>query len=134
MCYNCRMEKRVKDIRRGFYHLVSGLEDRRRAIQGRLRAHHTLYAFLGGIGVVMFWHGLWEGLNLLYQADGFLSFIGHPAVSMTIGILILTFSGLFVLELVGREARELEEKIEDVREDIEDVQEDLEDVADNCKR
>lgn len=127
------MERRVKNIQKGFYHLFSGLANRRRAIQGRLRAHHTLYAFLGGIGVVMFWHGLWEGLNLLYQADGFFSFIGHPAVSMTIGIFILTFSGLFVLELVGREARELEDKIEDVEEDIADVQEDLEDVESRCR-
>jgi hypothetical protein len=123
--------KKIKKVGSGLGHFVKKIGKRQKQFQSKLRSHHTLYAFLGGVGVIMFWHGLWEGLNVIYESGGALSFLGNPIVSMTIGLAILTFSGLFVLELVGREAQELEDQIDDIHEDIEDVQEDLEDVQED---
>jgi hypothetical protein len=126
------MKKKEHNMKLGLKRMVKGFETKHKAFQSRLRTtHKTLYAFLGGVGVVMFWHGLWEGLNIVYLSGGTFSFIGNPAFSMTVGIVILAFTGLFVLELVGREAQELEDAIDDVQDDIDNVQEDLEDVQED---
>lgn len=60
---------------------------------------------------MLFWHGIWEGLNLIYsRAGGFLKYLGHPLASLIIGSLVLAVSGLYVFELIGRDARAFEEK------------------------
>lgn len=96
-------------------------------LKEKLRGHHVLYAFLGGIGLVMFWHGIWEGLNIIYlKAEGWLKYLGHPVTSLIIGSLILVLTGLFVFELVGRDPKVFEEKINKRLEELERLEKELE--------
>ena len=57
-------------------------------------SHYPIpYAFIGGIGVVLFWRGVWE------TADMFPWFSGP--VSILVGITILLLTGLLVSVFIG---------------------------------
>jgi hypothetical protein len=58
-----------------------------------LSRYPIFYAFVGGIGVVMFWRGVW------HTADQY-SFLTGP-VSLIIGSLILLLTGIFVSAFIG---------------------------------
>lgn len=65
------------------------LEDK---IRGHLSHYPIVYALLGGIGVVLFWRGVW------HIADDF----NIPsAVSLIFGILLLLITGVFVSAFIG---------------------------------
>ena len=66
------------------------LEDR---IRGTLSRRPIWYAIIGGIGIVLFWKGVWE------TAELFPSLFGPPSVIAGIAILLLT--GLLVSFFVG---------------------------------
>lgn len=71
--------------------LFDKLEDRIRLFLGR---RPMLYAFLGIMGIVLTWRGIW------YLADE----IGLPSfLSLLLGLLILSFSGLLVALAIGNE-------------------------------
>jgi len=86
-------------------------------IRRRLSRYPLAYAFLGGVGVVLFWRGVW------YSTD-FIAFAfsagngGAPVfdwklgadsiISLIVGILLLLSTGLFVNELLGKEIIESE--------------------------
>lgn len=65
------------------------LEDSTRA---RLSRAPILYAFLGGIGVVLFWRGVW---HLADEASV------SSLLSLIIGTVILLITGIFVSAFVG---------------------------------
>ena len=61
-------------------------------IKGKLSHYPVLYAFLGGIGIVLFWRGVWhtaDDLNL------------SSLLSLIIGFFILIITGVFVAEFIG---------------------------------
>ena len=74
-----------------------------------------LYAFIGGIGVVLFWRGVWHSADMIM--DYFFPVIpvhmtpeftgGWPwwdgPLSMLIGGVILLITGVFVAEFIGSE-------------------------------
>lgn len=65
------------------------LEDR---VRGKLSHYPILYAILGGIGVVLFWRGVWhlaDEINL------------GSSVSLVIGSVILLMTGVFVSQFIG---------------------------------
>ncbi|MFA6077073.1 MAG: hypothetical protein WC735_03280 [Candidatus Paceibacterota bacterium] len=65
------------------------LEDRMR---GKLSHYPIVYAFIGGIGIVLFWRGVW------YTADD--TNIGSID-SFVIGSIILLITGVFVSAFIG---------------------------------
>ncbi len=67
------------------------LEDK---IRGHLSRYPILYALIGGIGIVLFWRGIW------HTADE-LPFISNSWVSIVIGSVILLLTGIFVSDFVG---------------------------------
>mgnify|MGYP001577278569 CR=1 FL=1 len=73
--------------RKGFF---DKLEDR---IRLALSHRPILYAFVGGVGVVLFWRGVWHTADLFPILTG--------PVSILISILILLATGLFVSFFVG---------------------------------
>ena len=65
------------------------LEDKAR---GKLSHYPIIYAFLGGVGVVLFWRGVW------HTADD----MGIDSIaSLVIGSLLLLITGVFVSAFIG---------------------------------
>ena len=61
-------------------------------VRGKLSHYPVLYALLGGIGIVLFWRGVWhtaDDLNL------------SSLLSLIIGFLLLLSIGVFVAEFIG---------------------------------
>lgn len=88
------------------------LEDK---IRGHLSHYPIVYALLGGIGVVLFWRGVW------HMADDFGI---QSATSLVLGIGILLLTGVFVSAFIGNKLiisglsgeKKLEEKqIEEIK-------------------
>ena len=65
------------------------LEDR---IRGYLSKHPIVYAFVGGVGIVLFWRGVW----------GFSEEVGMSNIgALVISTIILLATGLFVSFFIG---------------------------------
>lgn len=65
------------------------LEDK---IRGKLSHYPIIYAFIGGVGIILFWRGVWhtaDDINL------------GSLLSLFIGASILIIIGLFVTEFIG---------------------------------
>lgn len=65
------------------------LEDK---IRGKLSHYPIIYAFIGGIGVVLFWRGVW---HIADDMD-----VGS-IISLIIGSIMLLMTGIFVSAFVG---------------------------------
>ena len=65
------------------------LEDK---VRGKLSHYPILYAFIGGVGVVLFWRGIW------HTADDIN--IGS-VISMIVGAIILLITGVLVSSFIG---------------------------------
>ncbi|MBY0473075.1 hypothetical protein K2Q00_02180 [Patescibacteria group bacterium] len=71
-------------------HFFDKLEDH---VRGRLSRRPLIYSFIGGVGIVLFWKGVWE------TAEYYPSLFGLP--SLLIGALIMLPTGLFVSFFIG---------------------------------
>ncbi len=61
-------------------------------VRGKLSRNPFLYALLGGIGVVLFWRGIWHIADDINLGSG---------ISLIIGSVILLMTGVFVSEFIG---------------------------------
>lgn len=104
------------------------LEDK---IRGKLSHYPIIYAFIGGVGVVVFWRGVWHTVDFFtevifsYQIYGSVNLGSLPwwdgPLSLLIGSLLLLSTGLFVFDFIGTQAiisglkgeKRLEEKTEE---------------------
>ena len=105
------------------------LEDK---IRGLLSHYPILYGFFGGIGVVLFWRGVWhisDDLNL------------GSIASIVLGSIILLITGVFVSTFIGNKViisglkgeRKMEEKeTKEIREEAKDLEE-LQDTLKNVE-
>jgi hypothetical protein len=77
-------------------------------------SHHSfLYATIVGIGIVLFWRGVWHSADTLhlyinnYSSTGSVSVIDHPwwdgPLSFFVGCLILFVTRAFVSSFIGNE-------------------------------
>ena len=57
-------------------------------------SHSGIYAFIGGLGIIMFWYGVWEGLQ-------YVPLLGTPLVAMLVGFSLMYGTGLLVFEMIG---------------------------------
>lgn len=64
-------------------------------VRGALSHFPILYAFVGGIGIVLFWKGVWE------TAELFPSLFGPGSILLSVIILLMT--GVFVSSFIGNE-------------------------------
>lgn len=111
------------------------LEDK---IRKRLSRRPIIYAFIGSVGIILLWRGVW------IMAD---SFSLSGLMSIIIGVLILLLTGLFVSFFVGeqiiisgiKEEKRIDEKTEEeikkeevglrhVREDLEEIKKEIKEV------
>ena len=117
------------------------IEDKTREILSR---YVILYAFIGGVAIVLFWRGVWK------IADG-LSFM-TGAASVVISSVILLLTGLFVSFFIGdriilsglKKEKKLAEKTEEeikselersvkIIDKLEKIEKDLEEIKKNIK-
>jgi len=100
-------------------------------IRGKLSHYPILYAFIGAIGIVIFWRGVWHTADFFsevifsYQLNGSVDLGSLPwwdgPLSLLIGSILLLSTGLFVFDFIGSQAiisgikgeKRLEEKTEE---------------------
>jgi len=71
-------------------HFFDKLEDDVRAM---LSKHNIIYAFIGGVAIVLFWRGVWITADTI-------PFLTGP-VSVLISVVVLLVTGLFVSFFIG---------------------------------
>jgi len=74
---------------KGIIHFFDKIEDK---VRGRLSHYPIIYAIVGGIGIVLFWRGVW------HIADTF--DVSGPT-SLILGVAMLLVTGLFVSFFIG---------------------------------
>jgi hypothetical protein len=139
------------------YNFFDKLEDK---IRGKLSHYPILYAFIGGVGVVTFWRGVWHTTDFFsevifsYQQNvsidiGTLPWWDGPLSILTGSILLLS-TGLFVFDFIGTQSiitglrgeKRLEEKTEEevrketsviseIKEEVGEISHRLEDIEKN---
>lgn len=67
------------------------LEDK---VRGQLSRSPILYAIVGGVGIVLFWRGVW------HSADS-IPYLSNSWVSTLVGSIILLLTGVFVSAFIG---------------------------------
>ncbi len=65
---------------------IDYFEYKRIELSIRFRAHYLIYTIVGGIGMIIFWRGVWD---LTYQ----IPIIAYPLGSVVVGLLIMVFTG-----------------------------------------
>jgi hypothetical protein len=87
------------------------LED---SVRGRLSKRPIFYAFLGGVGIVLFWRGVWHTADWIMEYyfsknipatslyDASLPWWDGP-LSIILGSVMLLISGIFVSNFIGNE-------------------------------
>lgn len=123
-------------------HTLDRLED---FVRGHLSHYPITYAFISGVGIVLFWRGVWHTADLF-------GFMTGP-VSLIIALIILLMTGLFVSFFVGdtiiiagikrqkkvaeRTEMEIEtekEELDEMRSLIQKMERDLEEIKAHMKR
>jgi len=126
-------------MHRNILHFFDKLEDKTRARLSRLP---ILYALLGGIGVVLFWRGVWHTTDLVTfyllgeAVPTFVEIVDGP-ISFVIGTAILLVTGVYVSAFIGNRliisglsgdkklAEKTEEEIETEEQQIKKIQSSL---------
>ena len=96
------------------YKFFDKLEDK---VRGKLSHWPILYAFLGGVGIVVFWRGVWHTADYMMESIYFtrenplayttIDLGGLPwwdgPLSIMVGTALLLVSGTFVSSFIGNE-------------------------------
>ena len=99
-------------------HFFDKLEDHVRA---RLSRHPMTYAFIGGIGIVLFWRGVWDLADQIEILNGFAGAILTIAVSTVILMMTGIFVSFFITDRIILSGMKREKKlVEKTEEEIEE--------------
>ena len=77
------------DIYNILYKFFDKIEDK---VRGKLTHYPLIYAFIGSIGIVSIWRGIWHISDSWNMSGG---------LSLVIGILLTMITGLFVSFFIG---------------------------------
>jgi hypothetical protein len=142
------------------YRFFDKLEDK---IRAKLSHYPILYAFIGGIGVIIFWRGIWHTADFFteiifsYQLNGSVDIGSLPwwdgPLSVVIGGALLLSTGLFVLGFIGNEViitglkgeKKLTEKteeevrvetgaIKDIKEEVKEISRHLDEIEKDLEK
>ena len=96
---------------KSIYNFFDKLEDK---IRGKLINYPIFYAFLGGIGVVTFWRGVWSTIDFFteiifsFQQNIHIDINSLPwwdgPLSFLVGSVLLLSTGLFVFDFIGNQS------------------------------
>ncbi|KKP91291.1 MAG: hypothetical protein US04_C0001G0265 [Candidatus Nomurabacteria bacterium GW2011_GWD2_36_14] len=107
-------------------------------IRHRLSHWPVLYAFIGSIGVVLIWRGVWMIADSM-QMSGFVSLFLGVFISMSAGLFVSFFVGdSIIISGIKREKR-IDEKTEseikkeevslgEIKRDLKEIKEDIEEI------
>lgn len=121
-------------------------------IRGALSHVPIIYAVIGGIGVVLFWRGVWHTMDYLMLLFKSLNFASTSIdltnelwwdgpLSFLIGLIILLLTGLFVSNFIGNEilisglrgekklSEKTESEIETEADRIDDIEEEIKEIS-----
>lgn len=80
------------------FNFFDKLED---SVRGHLSRYPIIYSIVGGIGIVLFWRGVWETAEILSEMHPFLELFFYPPIQIIISILGLMAIGLMVSIFIG---------------------------------
>jgi hypothetical protein len=119
-----------------------------------LSHHSILYATVAGIGIVLFWRGVWHSADVVHYliehalSDGSstLQYVWWDGpLSFVVGVLILWFTRAYVSSFIGNElilsglrteekiTKETEGEVKTELHAITDIKEDLEAISENLE-
>jgi hypothetical protein len=108
------MEKKGVD---GFF---DRLEDKLRA---RLSHHPVLYAFIGGVGIVLFWKGVWETAEMFPALHGLASVVLSLVLILPTGLFVSFFiADNIILSGYRREKKLIEKTEEEISKEVDITQ------------
>jgi hypothetical protein len=142
-------------VLRSIYRYFDRLEDR---VRGRLSHYPIVYALLGGVGVVLFWRGVWHTTDVITRLfllrgyrptafdllDGPLSFVASCVLLLMTGLFVSSFlsgriltSGLKHEERVSEktEVKVIEEatELERVEAELEKIEHTIQDIKEDVE-
>jgi len=102
MYYNTKMIKKV-------VRFFDKLEDR---VRSKLSHYPIIYAFIGGVGIVLFWRGIWHIADEM-NVNSIISIIAGSVLLLITGVFVSAFVGnkLIISGLIGE--KKLAEKAKD---------------------
>ena len=111
-------------------------------VRGGLARYPLFYSFFGGVGVILFWRGVWHSADWLEKNTYWGSVIFSNLGSMVFGVSLLLITGLFVSIIIGdsiiisgiRNEKKISEKTEEEivseKKELAHMHQDLEDIKD----
>lgn len=79
-------------------HFFDKLEDR---VRGRLSLYPIIYAIIGGVGVVLFWRGVWHTADIIMAQGDIWAVIFYEPYTVVWTTVIMLLTGLFVSFFIG---------------------------------
>lgn len=129
---------------KGVVNYFDRLEDR---VRMRLSHRSIVYAFIGGMGTILLWRGIWHSADILMEKGGFLGWFFYEPITIVWSAIILLMTGLLVSNLIGErviisglkkekkvtdktesEVDKEEDEIKNVRMKISQISKDLEEI------
>ncbi|MEK7481764.1 MAG: hypothetical protein AAB464_00505 [Patescibacteria group bacterium] len=83
------------------------IEDKIRSFLSR---HPIIYAFIGGIGIVLFWRGVWHTADLFPFLNGPISIIISSVILLLTGLFVSFFIGHSIILSGLKQEKKIEEK------------------------
>lgn len=121
---------KIKNKRNNLLYFIDKLENR---IRHKLSHHPIIYAFLGSIGVVLIWRGVWMFADELNISSILSMFIGF-AISIITGLFVSFFVGdSIIISGIKNEKRIDEKTEEEIKKEtitLNEIKEDLEEIKD----
>jgi hypothetical protein len=84
---------------------IDFFEYKRAELTNRFRSHYLLYTLIGGIGMIVFWRGIWD---LTYV----IPVVENPVVSIVIGLFLMAITG-FIASVGDRSIISTQDKFEE---------------------
>ena len=92
-------------------HFLSYFDKLEDIIRARLSHYPIVYAFIGAIGIILVWKGVWETAELFPSLFGPPSFILGAAILLLTGLLVSFFIGDSIIISGFRKEKKLAEKV-----------------------
>ncbi len=125
-------------------------------VEDRIRASfsHTpiIYAFIGGVLIVLFWRAVWQTGDILEGRGGIIGFLFYEPISLIWTTLVMLLIGIFVSYFIGdqilmsglkheeklsakteKEIREEETQINKIEKVVEKIEEEILEMKEEIK-